>query len=83
MDFLHFAEFVVFSAEFVKNPQQKFVEQSGKHPAELLDINNSAGGVCITAQHKLDKSSFSAGIENAVLAAVKRTKELGKQNKGD
>ncbi|QIZ03486.1 pyrroline-5-carboxylate reductase family protein [Limosilactobacillus reuteri] len=60
-----------------------FVEQSGKHPAELLDINNSAGGVGITAQHELDKSTFSAGIENAVLAAVKRTKELGKQNKGD
>ena len=60
-----------------------FVEQSGKHPAELLDINNSADGVGITAQHELDKSSFSAGIENAVLAAVKRTKELGKQNKGD
>ena len=60
-----------------------FVEQSGKHPAELLDINNSAGGVGITAQHELDKSSFSAGIENAVLAADKRTKELGKQNKGD
>ncbi|WP_431814706.1 pyrroline-5-carboxylate reductase family protein [Limosilactobacillus portuensis] len=55
-----------------------FVEQSGKHPAELLDINNSAGGVGITAQHELDKSSFAAGLENAVLAAVKRTKELGK-----
>ena len=60
-----------------------FVEQSGKHPAELLDINNSAGGVGITAQHELDKSSFAAGIENAVLAAVKRTKELGKRNAGD
>ena len=60
-----------------------FVEQSGKHPAELLDINNSAGGVGITAQHELDKISFAAGIENAVLAAVKRTKELGKRNAGD
>lgn len=60
-----------------------FVEQSGKHPAELLDINNSAGGVGITAQHELDKSSFAAGLENAVVAAVKRTKELGKQNAGD
>lgn len=60
-----------------------FVEQSGKHPAELLDINNSAGGVGITAQHELDQSSFAAGIENAVLAAVKRTKELGKENTGD
>lgn len=60
-----------------------FVEQSGKHPAELLDTNNSAGGVGIYAQHELDKSSFSAGIENAVLAAVKRTTELGKQNAGD
>lgn len=60
-----------------------FVEQSGKHPAELLDINNSAGGVGIYAQHELDQSSFAAGIQNAVVAAVKRTKELGKQNKGD
>lgn len=57
-----------------------FVEKSGKHPAELLDINNSAGGVGITAQHELDKSSFAAGIENAVLAAVKKTKELGEHN---
>lgn len=60
-----------------------FVEASGKHPAELLDINNSAGGVGITAQHELDKSSFAVGIEDAVLAAVNRTKELGKQNAGD
>lgn len=60
-----------------------FVEASGKHPAELLDINNSAGGVGITAQHELDKSDFAAGIENAVLAAVKRTKELGQENAGD
>lgn len=60
-----------------------FVEQTGKHPAELLDINNSAGGVGIYAQHELDKSSFAAGIENAVLAAVKRTKELGEKNTGD
>ncbi|MCO7125338.1 pyrroline-5-carboxylate reductase [Sporolactobacillus shoreicorticis] len=56
----------------------KMLEITGKHPYELLDINNSAGGVGITAQHELDASDFAAGVQNAVLAAIKRTTELGK-----
>jgi len=55
----------------------KMLEESGKHPYELLDINNSAGGVGIAAQHELDASDFAAGVQNAVLAAVTRTTELG------
>ncbi|GEB77065.1 pyrroline-5-carboxylate reductase family protein [Sporolactobacillus inulinus] len=56
----------------------KMLEITGKHPYELLDINNSAGGVGITAQHELDASDFAAGVQNAVLAAIRRTTELGK-----
>ncbi|MCD2257423.1 NAD(P)-binding domain-containing protein [Lactobacillus sp. CC-MHH1034] len=55
----------------------RMLELTGKHPAELLDINNSAGGVGIAAQHELDASDFAAGIQNDVLAAIKRTTELG------
>jgi pyrroline-5-carboxylate reductase len=56
----------------------KMLEITGKHPYELLDINNSAGGVGITAQHELDASDFAVGVQNAVLAAIKRTTQLGK-----
>ncbi len=58
----------------------KMLELTGKHPAELLDINNSAGGVGIAAQHELDTSDFAAGIQNAVLAAIQRTTDLGKED---
>lgn len=58
----------------------EFLELTGKHAYELLDINNSAGGVGIAAQHAIDASDFAAGIQNAVLAAVKRTTELGKKD---
>lgn len=58
----------------------KMLEITGKHPYELLDINNSAGGVGIAAQHELDASDFAAGVQNAVLAAIKRTTELGKES---
>jgi pyrroline-5-carboxylate reductase len=55
----------------------KMLQITAKHPYQLLDINNSAGGVGIAAQHELDVSNFAAGIQNAVLAAIKRTTELG------
>ncbi|MCP9313579.1 NAD(P)-binding domain-containing protein [Liquorilactobacillus satsumensis] len=55
----------------------RMLEISGKHPYELLDINNSAGGVGIAAQHELDASDFAAGVQNAVLAAIQRTTDLG------
>ncbi len=58
----------------------KMLEITGKHPYELLDINNSAGGVGIAAQHELDASDFAGGIQNAVLAAIRRTTALGKGN---
>lgn len=55
----------------------EMLKQTGKHPRQLLDINNSAGGVGINALHELNSSDFAAGLQRSVLKAVKRTTELG------
>lgn len=55
----------------------EMLRQTGKHPRQLLDINNSAGGVGINALHELNNSDFAAGLQRSVLKAVKRTTELG------
>lgn len=57
------------------------LKQTGLHPRQLLDINNSAGGVGIHALYELNNSDFAAGLQRSVLAAVKRTTELGRDNK--
>jgi len=54
------------------------LEQTKLHPRQLLDINNSPGGVGIHALHELNASDFAAGLQRAVLAAVKRTEALGR-----
>ncbi|WP_079710712.1 pyrroline-5-carboxylate reductase family protein [Paraliobacillus ryukyuensis] len=55
----------------------EMLQTSGKYPRQLLDINNSAGGVGIHALHELNSSDFAAGLQRAVLAAVQRTTALG------
>lgn len=50
---------------------------SQKHPRQLLDINNSPAGVGMHGLYELNKSDFAAGLQRSVLAAVKRTRELG------
>lgn len=55
------------------------LEKSGLHPRQLLDINNSAGGVGIHGLYELNNSDFAAGLQRSVLAAVKRTRELGEK----
>lgn len=55
----------------------EMLKRTGKHPRQLLDINNSAGGVGIHALHELNHSDFAAGLQRSVLKAVKRTTELG------
>jgi len=57
----------------------EMLRQTGKHPRQLLDINNSAGGVGINALHELNNSDFAAGLQRSVLKAVKRTTELGQE----
>ncbi|AKG37556.1 pyrroline-5-carboxylate reductase [Paenibacillus durus ATCC 35681] len=53
------------------------LKQTGLHPRQLLDINNSPGGVGIHGLYELNNSDFAAGLQRSVLAAVKRTTELG------
>lgn len=49
---------------------------SGKHPRQLLDINNSPAGVGMHGLYELNNSDFAAGLQRSVLAAVKRTTAL-------
>ncbi|AIQ53453.1 pyrroline-5-carboxylate reductase [Paenibacillus sp. FSL R7-0331] len=53
------------------------LRQTGLHPRQLLDINNSPGGVGMHGLYELNNSDFAAGLQRSVLAAVKRTTELG------
>ena len=55
------------------------LEQTELHPRQLLDINNSAGGVGIHGLYELNNSDFAAGLQRSVVAAVKRTRELGER----
>lgn len=55
------------------------LRHTGLHPRQLLDINNSPGGVGINALHELNRSDFAAGLQRSVLTAVRRTTELGKE----
>ncbi|GAA5415710.1 pyrroline-5-carboxylate reductase [Paraliobacillus ryukyuensis] len=57
----------------------EMLKTSGKHPRQLLDINNSAGGVGIHALYELNNSDFAAGLQRSVLAAIDRTTALGKE----
>lgn len=55
----------------------EMLRRSQKHPRQLLDINNSPAGVGIHGLYELNNSDFAAGLQRSVLAAVKRTRELG------
>lgn len=55
----------------------EMLRHSQKHPRQLLDINNSPAGVGIHGLYELNNSDFAAGLQRSVLAAVRRTRELG------
>ncbi|MDM7017084.1 pyrroline-5-carboxylate reductase dimerization domain-containing protein, partial [Klebsiella michiganensis] len=57
----------------------EMLRQSQKHPRQLLDINNSPAGVGIHGLYELNNSDFAAGLQRSVLAAVRRTRELGQR----
>lgn len=59
------------------------LKKSGMHPRQLLDINNSAGGVGIHLLYELNNSDFAAGLQRSVLAAVETTTKLGKSGEND
>ena len=67
---LYAAETLVGAAEMVK--------RTGIHPEALKDAVCSPGGSTIEGVHALEEGSFRATTSNAVLAAYKKTKALGK-----
>jgi pyrroline-5-carboxylate reductase len=56
----------------------KLLIESGNHPAVLRDQVTSPGGTTAKALAVLEKNSFKGIIIEAVMAAVKRSSELGK-----
>lgn len=50
------------------------------HPAQLKDMVCSPSGTTISGVHELERGSMRAAVMNAVLAATKRSKELGLPN---
>ena len=61
----------------------KLVRDSVKHPGELKDMVTSPGGTTIAGLHKLEAGGLRNTLINAVEAATKRSKELGKKYSED
>jgi len=55
----------------------KMLLESGRNPAELVDIIASPGGTTIAGLHALESGGFRGTLMNAVEAATIRSRELG------
>ncbi|HLX33635.1 MAG TPA: pyrroline-5-carboxylate reductase [Candidatus Limnocylindrales bacterium] len=56
-----------------------FAKQSGLHPAVLRNMVTSPGGTSAAALHELESGRLRTVLSEAVLAAFRRTVELGEQ----
>jgi len=59
----------------------KLARESGKHPGELKDMVTSPGGTSISGLHTLEAGGLRTTLMNAVEAATKRSRELGRNAK--
>ncbi|MDU2066544.1 MAG: pyrroline-5-carboxylate reductase [Sporomusaceae bacterium] len=58
----------------------KMVLDTGLHPAQLRDMVTSPGGTAITGVQTLERYSIRAALIDAVVAATKQSKDLGKKH---
>lgn len=56
----------------------KLAGESGKHPGELKDMVASPGGTTISGLHALEAGGVRSAMMDAVEAATKRSRELGR-----
>lgn len=55
----------------------QLLKESGMHPAELKDRVTSPGGTTINGIAQLERSGFRSALIEAVIAATRRSQELG------
>ncbi len=56
----------------------KLARESGQHPGELKDMVCSPGGTTISGLHSLEEGGLRTTLMNAVEAATRRSRVLGK-----
>jgi len=57
----------------------KMCLESGRHPGQLKDMVTSPGGTTIAALHKMEAAGVRSALIDAVEAATRRSKELGRK----
>ena len=55
------------------------MEETGRHPAQLKDMVTSPAGTTVEGLLALEQGGLRAAVINAVVAAYKRSVELGRQ----